>query len=722
MRNLVRPMGPTALRAGVAALGLAAGLIPGAASAGPSAGAVEESRVLAADAEPGSWLVHGRTYDEQRFSPLRGIDRSNVGELGLAWSYATGTTRGLEATPIVVDGVLYATGNWGVVFALDAGSGRELWRFDPKVPGQKARDACCDIVNRGVAVWRGRVYVGALDGRLIALDATTGEPVWQVQTTDPSLPYTITSAPRVVKGRVLIGNSGAEFGVRGYFGAYDAESGELLWRFYTVPASKEGPHEHPELAVAAATWPANALWESGLGGTVWDAMAYDPELDLLYVGVGNSSVYDRTRRSPGGGDNLFLSSILAVKPESGRMVWHYQTTPGEFWDYTATQHLVLADLEIEGRPRKVLMQAPKNGFFYVLDRTTGELLSADPYVATSWASGVDLVSGRPVERSEAHWNAEQRIVTPSILGGHSWHPMSFDPETGWVYIPSISAAYLFRPDPDFRFTPGRFNTAEDLSGIMKEFEGLERAGRFCDPTHITAWDPVARKQVWRVNHRTPVPAGLLSTAGGLLFQGRGEGALVAYDARSGDVLWRTSTPAGVMAPPIAYEVAGEQYVAVLAGIGGSHGAHFTRIENGNEGHVLAFKLGGRAPMPASTPRPVQSPQAPLLDLGADAVDRGRDLYAVHCMRCHGSGAKGSGLLPDLRHASAEVHASWNEIVLGGTRQERGMASFADVLTEPDAAAIQAYVADRARHASDWFELAADWFGRSTCIPVSWMVD
>ena len=685
-------------------------------------GAVDAARVRAADREPGSWLVHGRTWDEQRFSPLTGIDRANVHELGLAWSYATGTTRGLEATPIVVDGVLYATGNWGVVFALDAATGRELWRFDPQVPGWKARNACCDIVNRGVAVWRGRVYVGALDGRLIALDAADGKPVWQVQTTDPALPYTITSAPRVVKGRVLIGNSGAEFGVRGYFGAYDADTGERLWRFYTVPASKQGPHEHPELERAAATWPADALWESGLGGTVWDAMAYDPELDLLYVGVGNSSVYDRSKRSPGGGDNLFLSSILAVRPDSGRLVWHYQTTPGEFWDFTATQHIVLADLELGGKPRKLLMQAPKNGFFYVLDRETGELLSADAYVETSWATHVDPESGRPVERPQAHWDRGEAAVTPGPEGGHNWHPMTFSPRTGWVYIPSISAAYVFRPDPDFRFTPGRFNTAEDWAGLMASYEGYERALRWCDPTHITAWDPVARRQVWRVVNDTTVPGGLLSTASDLLFQGRSDGALVAYDARTGERLWQARTPAGVMAPPVTYTVGGEQYVAVLAGIGGSHGTHFTRLEIGNEGQLLAFKRGGRAPMPPSVPRVPAAVDAPRLDLGAEAVARGRELYADHCMRCHGTGAKSSGMLPDLRLASREVHESWNEIVLGGIRQQRGMASFADQLSPEDARAIQAYVVERAHGASDLREQLADWFGRNACIPVSWMVD
>jgi quinohemoprotein ethanol dehydrogenase len=711
-----RRVAPAALAVALLAPGSVAAAEPAA------AGAVDAARVAAADAEPGSWLVHGRTWDEQRHSPLTGIDRGNVGELGLAWSHPTGTTRGLEATPIVVDGVLYATGNWGVVFALDAASGRELWRFDPQVPGPKARDACCDIVNRGVAVWRGRVYVGALDGRLIALDARSGESVWQIQTTDPKQPYTITSAPRVVKGRVLIGNSGAEFGVRGYFGAYDADTGELLWRFYTVPASKRGPHEHPELERAAATWPADALWESGLGGTVWDAMAYDPQLDLLYVGVGNSSVYDRSRRSPGGGDNLFLSSILAVRPDSGRLVWHYQTTPGEFWDFTATQHIVLADLVLGGRPRKLLMQAPKNGFFYVLDRETGELLSADPYVETSWASHVDPESGRPVERPEAHWDRAEAIVTPGPEGGHNWHPMTFSPRTGWVYIPSITSAYAFRADPDFRFAPGRFNTGEDWAGLAEEYEGYERAMRWCEPTHITAWDPVARRPVWRVVHDTTVPAGLLSTASDLLFQGRSDGALVAYDARTGERLWQARTPAGVMAPPVTYAAGGEQYVAVLAGIGGSHGTHFTRLETGNEGHVLAFKRGGEAPMPPAVPRAPARVEAPSLDLGAGSVARGRALYAEHCMRCHGMGAKSSGLLPDLRFASREVHTRWNEIVIGGTRQQRGMASFADQLGSEDARAIQAFVIERAHAASSWGERLAEWFGENACIPISWMVD
>ncbi len=343
-------------------------------SAQPDDVAMREAATL----HPAEWISHGRTYSEQRYSPLARVHEGNVAQLGLAWVYETGTIRGLEATPLVHDGVMYGTGSWSVVFALDAKTGREIWRYDPLVPRRVAAAACCDVVNRGVALYRGRVYVGTLDGRLVALDAHSGELVWEVQTTEPSRPYTITGAPRVVKGKILIGNGGAELGVRGYVSAYDALSGELSWRFYTVPGDPDQPFESPALERAAATWKGGRWWEVGGGGTVWDSLAYDPDLDLLYVGTGNGSPWIRSLRSPGGGDNLYLSSILALRPDTGELVWHYQTTPGDNWDYTATQHMILAELEIEGRQRRVLMQAPKNGFFYVLDRKTGELLSAEP--------------------------------------------------------------------------------------------------------------------------------------------------------------------------------------------------------------------------------------------------------------------------------------------------------------------------------------------------------
>ncbi len=681
----------------------------------------------AAHAEPGAdtgdWPLHGRTTREDRFSPLDQVRRENVSALGLAWSYATGTLRGLEATPLVADGVLYATGSWSVAFALDAATGRELWRFDPGVPRALGRDACCDVVNRGVALWRGRVYLGALDGRLIALDAETGKPIWQVQTTERARPYTLTGAPRVVKGMVIVGNSGADLGVRGYVSAYDAETGALVWRFYTVPGSKRGPHEHPELARAAATWPEDALFESGLGGTVWDAIAFDPELDLLYVGTGNASVYDRRHRSPGGGDNLFLASIPALRPDTGRLVWHYQTTPAEQWDYTATQQLLLVDLELGGSARKLLLQAPKNGFFYVLDRATGELLSADAFAHVSWASRVNLASGRPVLRPEADWHAGPRTVAPGVMGAHSWHPMAWSPRTGLVYLPAIELAYRFHPDPGFRFRPGHFNTGEDFGAMAAEFEGFE-AARFatCAPTRLLAWDPLRRQPAWEVERETAVPAGVLATAGDLVFQGDDRGGLSAYDARSGERLWSSGASVGIMAPPISYAVGGRQYVAVLAGLGGSAGTHMTELRHRNEGQLLAFALGGAAPMPPLVPRTAGVVSVPRLALSDERVRRGRDLYSRHCLRCHGLGARSSGLYPDLRTASPEVHASWNAIVLGGLRAGSGMASFADVLDAEGAAAVHAYVVERALHEPGALERAAAWAAQHACLPISWITN
>ena len=679
--------------------------------------------IVPAPVADADWPLHGRTHDEQRHSPLAAIERGNVADLGLAWSYPTGTTRGLEATPIVIDGVLYGTASWSIVFALDAATGRELWRHDPGVARAKGRDACCDVVNRGVAHADGRIFVGVLDGRLQALDAATGALLWETLTVDPSQPYTITAAPRVAKGKVFIGNGGAEFGVRGYVSAYDAETGQQLWRFYTVPASKQGPHEHPELALAAETWPANALWESGLGGTVWDSITFDPELDLLYVGTGNASVYHRDFRSPGGGDNLFLASILALRPDSGELVWHYQTTPGEHFDYTATQQMVLAELEIEGRLRKVLLQAPKNGFFYALDRETGELLSAEKYVHVSWASHVDPETGRPSERPEASWEVDGAVLSPAIFGGHSWHPMSFHPGTGWMYIPTMQNPYLWEPDPDFEYTPGRFNTGEDFGKNLAEYEGFEAlAGMTCGRTRLLAWDPVAQRKVWEIPFDTSTPGGVLTTAGDLVFQGNGTGFFSAYAAEDGERVWSDEVGIPIMAPPISYAVDGEQYVAVLAGLGGAMGLQLEKIDHENEGRVLAWKLGGDASMPPVRHKPARSVAVPPLDVPSRVVDLGRDLYANHCLRCHGLGAVSPGLLPDLRLASREVHEQWNDIVLGGTRAANGMASFADVLDVAAAEAIHAYVLERAHQSPTLLQRVAGFAAQHVCIPISLVTD
>jgi quinohemoprotein ethanol dehydrogenase len=669
------------------------------------------------------WPQHGRTPQEERFSPLDQIERNSVDRLGLAWSYSTGSNQGLEATPIVVNGKLYATASWSIVFALDAKTGRELWRHDPKVPGWKAKQACCGVVNRGVAVSKGRVYSGTLDGRLLSLDAESGALLWSVQTTPKAEPYTITGAPRVVHDLIIIGNGGAEFGVRGYVSAYHAATGELAWRFYTVPGNKAGPHESPALEAAAKTWPTDSMWSAGLGGTAWDAMAYDPKLDLLYIGTGNSSVYDRSKRSPGGGDNLYLASILALRPKTGELVWHYQTTPGEHWDYTATQNMILTELEWKGTTRKVLLQAPKNGFFYVLDRETGELLSAEKYVHASWASHVDLKTGRPVERPEGDWSKEDRLIAPAPMGGHNWQPMSFHPGTGFVYIPAIESAYLYKANDAFQFRPGSWNTAEDLAGLHDEMEN-RAAARFipCGLTRLVAWDPVAGEKVWEVLHQSGVPGGTLATAGGLVFQGSGRGRFSAFDAQNGAIRWFSEIGIDVMAPPITYVVEGVQYVAVLAGTGGSFGNHSSQFDHDNAGRLLSFKLDGKAPMPPVEKRVVRSVTMPRPEASPEMIARGRKVYAENCFTCHGMGAHASGLYPDLKTSPPEVHAQWDAIVRGGIRSERGMPSFGSTVSVEESQAAQAYVLERAWHEPDFVEGFLNFVSENACIPVTWITD
>jgi quinohemoprotein ethanol dehydrogenase len=660
---------------------------------------VDEARVRAAD--PGDWLAYGRSYDEQRFSPLAEIDRSNVSQLGLAWRYATGAPRGHEATPIVVDGVMFVSLPWSVVVALDAVTGEELWKYDPEVPRPWARNACCDVVNRGVAVWKGRVYVGTLDGRLVAIDAGDGSEVWDVSTIDREKPYTITGAPRIVKDKVVIGNGGAEYGVRGYITAYDAETGAMAWRFFTVPGDPALPFEHPELEAAAKTW-TGEWWKLGGGGTAWDSMAYDPELDLLYVGTGNGSPWARKLRSPEGGDNLYLSSILAIRPDTGRLAWHYQTTPADNWDYTAVQHIVLVDREWKGQPRKLLMQAPKNGFFYVLDRETGELLSAEKYVRVSWASHVDLETGRPVETPEGSYDDQARWVLPSPNGGHLWHPMSYSPETKLVYIPALELAGLYGLDPEFEPEARVWNVGVDLRNYVRAYEALESE---MPPAwgELKAWDPVQQKAVWTVKHQGSFNGGVLSTAGRLVFQGTGDGRFVAYADDTGEKLWEVTTNVGTVAPPISYRVGGTQYVSVLAGWGGggviegadagiSAASHYE-----NQGQLFTFAVGATEPLP-EIPRLQLAIADPLPELDAPpgAADAGESHFQRYCLPCHGIDAVTSGVVPDLRYASLETHAQFADIVLGGIRAHMGMASFADVLDRDEVLAIQAYVIQRAR--------------------------
>lgn len=662
---------------------------------------VAAERVQAADGEPGNWLAHGRTYSEQRHSPLADINAENVGELSLAWYWDTGDKRGLEATPIVVDGVMFTSGTWSRVYANDAASGAPLWQYDPEVPKQWGKNACCDVVNRGVAVWRGRVFVGTLDGRLVALDAGSGEVVWETLTIDPERPYTITGAPRVIKDMVVIGNGGAEYGVRGYVTAYDWATGERKWRFHTVPGDPAKGFENPAMEMAAETWNGQ-WWTVGGGGTVWDSMAFDPALNLLYIGVGNGSPWNRDVRSPGGGDNLFLASIVALNPDDGSYVWHYQTTPGETWDYTATQHMILADMRIDGTPRKVIMQAPKNGFFYVLDRATGEFLSAEPFVPVNWATHIDAKTGRPVEGAGVRYPEETALIYPSADGGHNWHPMSYHPGTGLVYIPAMRNALPYKQQPDFEYRPGDFNWGIDFAAFTPSRQPQERLAPMQGAAgHLVAWDPVRQQEVWAVPHERTWNGGVLSTAGNLVFQGRSDGVFAAYAADFGETMWEMPVHTGIIAAPMSYKVDGEQYIAVMAGWGGSFSL-FSGVprHKGNvlsAGRILAFKLGGKGELPVPEVTHVNIPAPPDIETTEAQIARGETLYQAHCSRCHGSAVTSAGAVPDLKYLPAASHGRWDLIVRQGVYETVGMPGFPD-FTEADAKAVHAYVVDQTRAA------------------------
>jgi alcohol dehydrogenase (cytochrome c)/quinohemoprotein ethanol dehydrogenase len=665
--------------------------------------AVTAERLDHADEDTANWLSHGRTYSEQRFSPLRQISASTVSKLGLAWYADLDTDRGQESTPLEVDGVLYVTSAWSRAYAIEASTGKRLWSFDPKVPGETAVKACCDLVNRGVAFWNGRLYLGTLDGRLIALDAKSGKAVWSQVTVDQSKPYTITGAPRIVKGKVLIGNGGAEYMVRGYVSAYDADSGALAWRFYTVPGDPSRPQENPILESAKKTW-SGEWFKFGGGGTVWDSMAYDPELDLLYIGVGNGGPWNQAIRSPAGGDNLFLSSIVALRPETGEYVWHYQTTPGDQWDYTATQHIVLADLEIGGQPRKVLLQAPKNGFFYVLDRTSGKLISAQPYAAINWATGVDPQTGRPIMNPAANYGrtGQPWLAMPGPLGAHSWHPMSFSPETGLVYLPSFELGFAYTGDKDFSVHKLAVNLGLDGASLHLPADAKVRAEivkSVCG--HLIAWDPVRQQKVWDVQHPAAWNGGVLSTAGDLVFQGDAAGEFAAYNARNGHRLWTFETQQGIVAPPISFEVQGEQYVAVVVGWGGAYALITGEIAHkasrpGGRGRLLAFKLGGSGGLPAPVTSTVAFPKPPPQFADAAQLAQGEHLFYTYCVACHGPRVVSGGVVPDLRKSAATARESaWAAIVRQGALKDHGMVAFASVLSDPQAEAIRGYVIQRA---------------------------
>lgn len=702
IRNLRSWAGP-ALLAGTALLLAACGDRQARVAEPEGFAAVDTARISTASAAD-EWLTYGGTYDEQRHSKLNQINKENVSQLGVAWTYDLATNRGVESTPIVVDGVMYVTSAWSVVYALDAKTGAEKWVYDPAADRAVGVKACCDVVNRGVAVYDGKVYVGVIDGRLEALNAETGEVIWSKVTVDQSLPYTITGAPRVVNGKVLIGNGGAELGVRGYLSAYDTSSGDLVWRFYTVPNPLKQPDgaasDDAFVKIGNVTWGDTGAWTTdGGGGTVWDSIVYDEVNNQIIFGVGNGSPWNRTFRDPSGGDNLFLSSIVAVDVDTGTYKWHFQTTPGDNWDYTATQTIILADLPLGegGATRRVAMQAPKNGFFYVVDAATGQYISGDAYVPVNWATGLDA-NGRPVEVAAARYGKEPFQQTPGPLGGHNWHPMAYNPDLGLAYIPAQEIPQAYAEDPRFASRPTGWNTGIDFSAGVPPIAPPEVAKmlRASLKGRLIAWDPVARKPRWTVEHENAWNGGVLSTAGGLVFQGRLTGDFSAFDAATGDKLWTHELKSGGASGPGTYMIDGEQYVTITTGWGSAFalaaGFGYDEKVSASVGKVVTFKIGGTQEIADTGLAPIDATPKAAAFGSLATISEGTVHYARNCAVCHGPLGVSSGVLPDLRWSAISGNKdAWKGVVLDGNLAANGMVSFADYLTPDEVEAIRAYV-------------------------------
>ncbi len=683
---------------------MAGAILSMAAHAAPAAD-VDQRRLGHADREPGQWLSSGRTWSEQRFSPLSRINDTNVQRLGLAWYTPLNTFRGVEATPLMIDGVLYNISAWDITTAYDAVTGKVLWTYDPKIAPEWARLACCGPVSRGLAAWGGNIIIAALDGRLIALDEKTGTPVWTTQTIEPGQPLSLTGAPRIAAGQVVIGNAGGDFGARGYISAYDALTGKPTWKFYIVPGDPkkmpEGAASDAVMPMAAKTW-SGEWWKVGGGGNDWDAIVYDPTLDLVYFGTGNGSPHPQAFRSPGGGDNLFLCSIVAVNAHTGRYVWHYQEVPAEQWDYDCTAPLILADLKIGGRTRQVVMHAPKDGFFYVLDRATGKVISAKNFVPNLWASHVDLKTGRPDVYPEAYLTEKPHLMTPSYGGGHSWNPMSYSPVTGLVYIPTMEQWMVESrlPDGQFKFALGQSTLGAGVSNEPELRKQLNAAADTRDKGYLLAWDPVHQREAFRIPYPHPGNGGTLVTAGNLLVQGTINRTLAIYRADDGRKLWEMPAGSVPVAGPMTYEIDGTQYIAVNAGWNSAivHGLHDgPEPFSVSSANLLVFALDAKGVTLPPTPPADSLPAPPSDPQPADQVQAGAVLYAAQCAVCHGQNAAGG--VKDLRYLNADTQAQFLDIVLGGKLKKEGMESFSDRLSTAQVQSIHAYLIARAQE--DW---------------------
>jgi quinohemoprotein ethanol dehydrogenase len=683
----------------------------------PQAAAVDAARL--ASPEPDQWVTPGRDAAGTYYSPLKQIDSSNVATLGFAWDYDLGTARGQESTPLVIDGVMYASSNFGRVYALDAATGKELWKYDPQIDGRWARYACCDAVNKGLAAFDGRLYVGALDGWLHAIDARSGRRLWKADTLigrEQRKPYTLTGAPLLAGDLVIIGNGGGDFaGARGYVTAYDRLTGTQRWRFFTVPRDPaQGPQDQKHLDAAVGTWDPNHPWDRGVGGTVWDGMAYDPALELVYIGTGNAAPYNAHLGGRKGGDELYAAAILAIHANDGSLAWYYQTTPGDRWDFDSTQKFVLADLELDGKRRPVLMQASKNGFYYVLDRASGALVSAHNFAFVSWTRGIDPKTGRPEVDPSASYDKGPALVFPSETGAHSWQPMAFDPTRQTTFIPVFEGGNMMVETSDRRagLVEGQFTTPafapeaydpknlRSLYGALPPIAPLER-GFKTNPSSrgfLRAWSVPEHRVLWEAQTATSWDGGVLATAGGVVFQGDANGSLNAYSADNGTKLVALELGSSMMAAPITYRVNGVQYVAIVAGYGGGGTIVGLPLDSasaayryGNEGRIIALKLGGPPPPLSPLRADAPLPEPPARPADAKQIAAGEVLYNRFCSRCH---VTGRGNLPDLRRLAPGTHAMFDNIVLGGLYAMKGMGRFDDVLSPADAAAIHAYLIDQ----------------------------
>jgi quinohemoprotein ethanol dehydrogenase len=657
---------------------------------------------MIAKAPEGEWLTYGGDYAEQRFSPLGKISDQNVAQLGLAWSHDLETARGQEATPLMHDGVLYISTAWSMVKAFDAKTGALKWSYDPKVPRETLIRACCDAVNRGVALYGDKVYLGTLDGRLVALEQKTGKVVFEKTVVPNQQDYTITGAPRVAKGRILLGSGGAEYKARGYLSAYDAQTGEELWTFHTVPGNPADGFENEAMEKAAKTW-AGKWWELGGGGTVWDSITYDPVTGLVLFGTGNAEPWNPAAAGREG-DSLYTSSIVAVNAETGEYAWHFQETPEDRWDFDSNAQITLADVEIAGVKRRVALHAPKNGYFYMLDAKTGEFISAGSFVPQNWTTGIDPKTGRPAINPEARYEKTGKpfVSLPGAAGAHSWQPMSFSPATGLVYIPANLAGFPYAAAKDWKADDIGFQTGQDGALVAMPADKAARDGALAATTGaLIAWDPVRQKAAWTVAQKGPWNGGTLATAGNLVFQGDAAGNFIAFSADKGNKLWSFAAQSGIIAAPMSYAVDGEQYVAIMVGWGGvwDVATGVLAKKSGaaqNISRLLVFKLGAKGTLPAVPPMAERVLDPPPFTGTPEQVAKGAGLYARYCSVCHGDAAVAGGLVPDLRHSGVIAQGeALNMIVLDGALKHNGMVSFKSALKAEDSEAIRQYLIKRA---------------------------